>query len=262
MWRLGRRLYCYARNELPVGPLENGEYQLLDYFMKISTNKDLTIFDIGGNKGEWTIAALESSKRYGVKASIHIFEPANDSFSLLQHKFEVQGVKLNKMAVSNSNSVSELFVCGNFCGTNSLYANQGGVPEKIQSIRLDEYVAQHKINHIDFVKSDTEGHDFNVLKSAENLLCEGRVIILQFEYNWRWINARCYLRDVFDFISDKPYWLGKLSASGVEIYKDWHPELDRFFETNYVLVRKDYEAMSKIIKYSKFNSSNIPISFE
>lgn len=260
MWRMGRKLYCFARNELPAGPRENGEYKLLNHFIETSVKKELTIFDIGGNKGEWTITALDSSKRYGVKASAHIFEPSFDSFSRLQHLFDAQSVKVNKKAISSSNSTSKLFVCGELCGTNSLYSYQGGTPEEIETIRLDDYVEQEKLDHIDFVKSDTEGHDFMVLQSAENLLSEGKVAIWQFEYNWRWINARCYIKDVFEFVREKPYWLGKLSGNGIEIYKEWHPELDRYFETNYVLIRKDYEAISEILECSEFNTSNVPVS--
>lgn len=262
IWRIGRKLYCFARNDLPRGPKDNGEYQLLDYFMNTSVKKELTIFDIGGNKGEWTMTALESSKRYGIKTSIHVFEPSQDSFSFLQHLFDEQCATVNKKAVSGLNSVSKFFVYGGLCGTNSLYETEGGISEEVETIRLDDYVVQKKLDHIDFVKSDTEGHDFEVLKSAEDLLIRGKVTIWQLEYNWRWINARCYIKDVFNFICDKPYLLGKLSSNGLEIYKDWHPELDRYFETNYVLILKDYEAVSKILRYSRFNSSNVPEYFE
>lgn len=259
MWRLGRKLYCFARNDLPASPRKNGEYRLLDLFIETSAKQSLTVFDIGCNKGEWTNAALESSKRHKIKTSAHVFEPSNDSYSRLLDLFDMQLVKVNKIAVSNSNSISKLFVCGNLCGTNSLYGDQGGTTEEIETIRLDDYVERQKIDHIDFLKSDTEGHDFVVLQSAENLLKQGKVTIWQFEYNWRWINARSYIKDVFEFVHDKPYWIGKISANQIEIYKDWHPELDRYFETNFALIRKGYEEISEFLVFSEFNSSNAPV---
>ena len=47
------------------------------------------------------------------------------------------------------------------------------------------------------------------------------------------------LRDVFGLIADETYRLGKLSCKTIWFYDQWHFELDRFFENNYVLVRND-----------------------
>jgi len=52
-------------------------------------------------------------------------------------------------------------------------------------MRVDEYLAQAQIEHVVFVKSDTEGHDFNVLLGAVELFQQGRVDVWQFEYNHR-----------------------------------------------------------------------------
>src|ERR1043166_7814452 len=40
-------------------------------------------------------------------------------------------------------------------------------------IALDDYCRDHKIEKVDFLKIDTDGHDYNVLISAENLLSNG-----------------------------------------------------------------------------------------
>lgn len=45
------------------------------------------------------------------------------------------------------------------------------------------------------------------------------------------------MRDVFQLIEGTDYRLGKLARNRVNFYKEWHFEMDRYFESNYVLVR-------------------------
>ena len=41
---------------------------------------------------------------------------------------------------------------------------------KVKTIRLDDYIIKHKINHIDMMKIDAQGSDLDVLKSLGNLI--------------------------------------------------------------------------------------------
>jgi hypothetical protein len=70
----------------------------------------------------------------------------------------------------------------------------------------------------------------------------GNAGVVQFEYNHRWILSRAYLKDVFDLIENTPYRLAKVCSSSLDIYAEWHPELERFFETNYALVHEQLVA--------------------
>ena len=258
LWRLGRKIYCWARNDLTKGPEKNGEYHLLRIFLS-SHHESFTIVDIGANKGEWSSEVLAGVKNQGKEVALHIFEPANDSFLRLHRLFQFPTVKVNKIALSDSNGTARLYVRGALSGINSLYDDDGGGAEVIHTLTLDEYVAQNSLDRIDFVKSDTEGHDFCVMKGAKNLLRAGKVNVWQFEYNHRWINARYFLKDVYKFIGDKPYLIGKLSNRGIEIYSEWHHELEHFFETNFVLIHKDCEDIRNFAYFSRFGLSNVPM---
>ena len=55
------------------------------------------------------------------------------------------------------------------------------------------------------VKIDTEGHDLTVLRGARAMLAEHRIAVVQFEYNHRWVFARAFLRDAFEFLADLGY---------------------------------------------------------
>ena len=104
---------------------------------------------------------------------------------------------------------------------------------------LDEFFQREKIESVAMIKIDTEGFDSLVLRGAAACLARGAVEVVQFEYNWRWLLNHTCLRDVFELVRDTPYRLGKLTGRSVDYYDEWHPELDRFFETNCALVREE-----------------------
>ena len=77
-----------------------------------------------------------------------------------------------------------------------------------------------------------------MLRGARELLREQRIDVLQFEYNHRWVHARAFLKDVFDLVADLPYEVARITPDGLETLPGWHFELERFFEANYLLVRR------------------------
>ena len=80
-----------------------------------------------------------------------------------------------------------------------------------------------------------------MLRGATEMLSRGDIGIAQFEYNWRWVFSRTYLRDAFELIANLPrYSLGKVTPKGIEFYDRWHHELETFREANFVLVRDDW----------------------
>lgn len=256
IWRLGRKLYCAARRDLNNDPRINGEYWLLDQVLR-SPRSPLTIFDIGANKGEWTRRAASLLREAKGGGNIHAFEPTESTFQYLHSAFDHDAlVRTHKLALSNETGEREFFVVGQLEGRNSLYQSEGSHSEIIRVTSLDQFVVAENIDKIFLVKSDTEGNDFQVLQGAERALGDGKIEIWQFEYNHRWIYGRAFLKDVFDFIADKPYVLGKLFDGGIEAYDRWHPELDRFFECNYVLVRRESE-YECLLSRTKFDESNV-----
>lgn len=70
--------------------------------------------------------------------------------------------------------------------------------------------------------------------------------------------AICFVAS-FALIKDMPYRLGKLSHGSIEFYDEWHFELDRFFENNYVLVRKGF-SLERLGQTVYFDASNCPVA--
>lgn len=256
LWRIGRKLYCVGRGEGKNDPRVNGEYWLLKLLIgQLSSNAIL--LDVGSNRGDWTAEALTIGD-IGMSMRVHAFEPSAATRAMLVKRLGREGsVMIHPYAFSDSEGESLFYCNADGSGTNSLSASSGQNAEHVSLKTIDGFLAKEGIETISMVKIDTEGFDFLVMKGAERMLTEGRCEVVQFEYNWRWLLNHASLRDVFAFIADKPYRLGKLVGSSIEFYEEWHFELDRYFENNYVLV-KNGSPLQSLGRTFFFLPSNIP----
>jgi FkbM family methyltransferase len=259
VWRAGRKLYQYARREGPNHPARNGEYWLLDAIVRRAAGSSLTLLDVGANVGDWTAHALDCLSRRAREGAVHALEPAPGAHVHLMRRFaDDPRVVVRGAALSDRRGTAPLYVVGELAGTNSLVDQGIGSPVSVAVTRVDDYLTEHAIGRVTFLKSDTEGLDLAVLRGGLAALDAGRIDAWQFEYNARWIQARAFLRDVFDLMATRPYVLGKLFGNGVELFDAWHPELERYFETNFVLLRRG-TPLERLGRHSQFNRSNVPV---
>jgi FkbM family methyltransferase len=236
-WRAGRRVYCMARGDFLNRPETNGEYWLLDRFLE-SAGGGAVFLDVGANVGDWTLRALESASRAGVSIRVHAFEPSAGTRDLLERRLSGRGaVQVDPRALAASEGEADFFSNAVGSGTNSLSALSGETVERVRTTTLDAFVVENGLRNVGLLKIDAEGFDFEVLKGGERTLAAGLVEVAQFEYNGQWLVNHRALRDVFEYLRGKPYRFGKLAGRSIELYAEWHPELDRFFENNYVLIR-------------------------
>lgn len=248
LWRVGRSLYQRARADVGNDLSSNGERDAVRAVIAAnrSTAEPLVFLDVGANRGAWTLAVLDEAEKLGMASRVHIhaFEPVEGTFAELTRRLDARTgrVTLVRTAVSNSVGTADMFVTAPGAGTNSLVADSGAAGaavERVPTTTVDAYCLAQSVKLVHYLKCDAEGHDWLVISGAERMLSEGRVLVLQFEYNHRWIGARHYLRDVFELARDLPYSVGKVLPDRIETYQQWHPELERFFEGNYVLIHHD-----------------------
>jgi hypothetical protein len=85
IWRLGRKMYAYARGDGQNDPRANGEYWLLEQVLRASSSPKV-LLDIGANKGDWTAKALALAQA-SKEVHIHAFEPSRATRSMLAARF-------------------------------------------------------------------------------------------------------------------------------------------------------------------------------
>src|SRR5256886_7946771 len=70
-------------------------------------------------------------------------------------------------------------------------------------------------------------------------------------------------RTVFDMVDGMPYRVGKLAGRKLLLFERWHFEMDRLFESNYVLVLRGgmFDSIGLDRKSTRLNSSHSQISY-
>jgi len=180
--RLG--IYYSKRRYMP-----RGIEWLWDLQRLLPTETVRTVIDVGANEGMLVRALLKTFPQ----ATVHAFEPVAGTFEILRER--VGGdprVRVNRQAVSaragtlhiRADAISVLSQV-----VPASAASDSDV-ESVDAVTLDSYCAQHGIEHIAVLKSDTEGHDLQVLKGAQRLLAEGRVDWVFVEVTFDPNNAR------------------------------------------------------------------------
>lgn len=262
-WRLGRKLYMEARGEVDNDLQSNGEAGLIERalanFAVQSAMAPFIAFDVGANLGLWTKMLVNSADAKGIDLRVEVFEPVPGAHKRLSTDLlGEQRAVVHQVALSDRSGTAEMEIVGEYAGTNTLTAvgAAGAQAIRVRVETLDSMREQRGIDQINLLKIDAEGHDLVVLRGAGRAFAEGAVQIAQFEYNWRWLAAKNSMRDVFDLAKRYNYRVGRCGSDQLIIYSDWSPELDRYFENNYVLLRPDIadKLGARIMRWSTSNT--------
>ncbi len=152
-----------------------------------------TIFDVGANVGNLSLAFL----RWFPKATVYGFEPATEMFAEMSARIDSAGFsdrfRAHQIGFFDKESQAELNLASQH-GANSLMgigdayhaANPGigiSATEQISLIRMDDFVRDEGIKHVDLVKIDVEGVENEVLLGGrETFLDKVDVVILEISF--------------------------------------------------------------------------------
>jgi FkbM family methyltransferase len=157
---------------------ENYERELvhLDRFLSPG---DVAV-DAGANCGIYTIAF---GKLVGNSGRVLSFEPAAETFPILQHNIRINGLhntKAFQMALSDIKGRAQLFHHSGGPVAYSLGKDPSslGIFEDVATTTLDDVMQEESIQHIDFIKMDVEGAELSVLRGAKKLLSRSRPIFV------------------------------------------------------------------------------------
>ncbi|MGC6471729.1 MAG: FkbM family methyltransferase [Parvibaculales bacterium] len=212
----------------------NGEYWLMQTLMT-GKNSDYIAFDVGANKGEWTVCA----KGLNPDMQIHAFELVPETFKQLANTTAgFADTTLNNEGLSDKAGQVEIFL-NSSSETAGLFKRTGLAESQTVTGKVttgDAYMRRRKLKHIDFLKIDVEGSEKVVLDGFAKTLNAGRVDIVYFEYGEFNIAARTFLEDFYQQLSG--YDIGKLMPRWVE-FGPYDKRNENFRPAYYVAVRKD-----------------------
>lgn len=191
-------------------PLDEKEFIFFDK-MKPYLKDVPTIFDIGGNRGEYTDMFLPIYN----DTICHLFEPIGYNFDYLVEKYKDNtNIVINNVGVDIVNGNKVFYVVGNkdeLDGMSSLFYRSTVFNrfhhEKINipTVSINNYVLSNKIDKISVMKIDTEGNEFNIIRGADHLLKTKSVDFIQFEYGLTWKDSQTSLKKCVNYLNQYGY---------------------------------------------------------
>jgi len=237
-------LYDKLNNYNNYNPKNNGEEWVLNrlFCILLAGQKSFVVFDIGANVGDYSESVYKILKISGKKGQIHLFEPTKYCLKILEERFGVRkNFIINNFGASNTKRSARIF---NYkeSGLSSIHKrdifnNLNTSREKIFINRLDNYVKIKRIEHINLIKIDIEGHELFGLTGLGKYLNSDFLDCIQFEYGGTYIASRTYLKDVYDLLIGKGFKIFKIFPNSLKKF-EWTERDENFQYTNFFAISK------------------------
>lgn len=183
--KLGITFYGMARTKLPFTVRLSGKNKTIsystssdhlsdivniclddEYGLKSMTSKPSVIVDVGGNIGLFSLWA----RHLFPKASIHVYEPNERVYPLLEHNVAASNIETYKNAVSSIDGCGELVDEGDSRLASAKIAPSGEIEfVSLKSVILDVG------GKIDLLKLDCEGGEWEIFNDRESFKQVDRV---------------------------------------------------------------------------------------
>ncbi len=213
---------------------EKGERKFVEGFLQ----PGMTVLDVGAYFG---IYSLIASMRVGTGGRVIAFEPSIRQMRKLRLNLRLNrcvNVRVENLALSSAEREAEFFVAiGGAEGFSGLRRPEVGA--RVRSLRvrtaaLDDYLREHSIEAVHFIKLDVEGGELDFFKGASKLLGQTQAPVILCELQD--IRAKAWghtARQTAEFVSDFGYrWFRPLADGTIEPM----PDSPESFEGNFVAV--------------------------
>lgn len=172
---LHRVIILFCLHGLGYDNALRGSFSGEQWFIKhvLAPKKPRVCIDVGANVGAYSALLLQHTT-----ATVFSIEPAKTSFVQLSKNCSSVCVQT---AIADYVGTAVLYSKGECSETASLHATGTSalVPEEVPVTTLEQFVKDHTISEVDFVKIDTEGFEHEVISGLGAI----RPLMIQFEFN-------------------------------------------------------------------------------
>ena len=220
-------------------------------FVNLIKNEINLSLDIGANIGLYTKLLLEKTN-----SNVVSFEPLPEAFNELK-KIELKfskRLKVFNLAIGENSNNLDLFYENQKSEKASLIQNL----EKLSFIKdnnknkisvevrnLDSFNNFFKDQKIDFIKIDTEGFEYEVLKGAQKILETHKPKFIQMEFNWHQLIRNQSLYNISKLVNSYDTFRILPKGSNLIFVDPSRPENNIYHLSNYVFIRKDLSSKYK-----------------
>lgn len=234
---------CLGRMNYGVGavPAESGEKYALEHIKnKLQKKKQVIIFDVGANRGDYTQLIIDTFEGSRIPILVYSFEPVRSTFRGLSKRFECRDeVKVFNIGFSDKKGSRPIYYSTRNSALSSIYKRDlkhinitlSGV-ENIALTTIDTFCAQNRIPNIDLLKVDAEGHEFNIFQGAQEQIKRNRIDNIQFEFGGCNIDSRTFFKDFYYLLSDK-YEIYRILRDGLYSVEQYKEDYEVFKTVNY-----------------------------
>ncbi|GAK49450.1 methyltransferase FkbM family [Candidatus Moduliflexus flocculans] len=185
-----------------------GELFFLQQHLKKAPHGGI-VFDVGANVGHYSQMCHE------INPFLHLyaFEPLPANYEKL-HSWALSqtgNITTVNLGCGERNEMIEIYDYAEVNGSShaSLYKDvfekihrADAKPTQINLVKLDDFAREKNIEQIYLLKIDVEGHELSVLRGTENLIRNGKIHSIQFEFGPMNMISRVFFQDVLDFLRD------------------------------------------------------------
>ncbi len=203
------------------------------------------VFDVGANQGDFSKAVV---RVFGARASVHAFEPSAAAARDLLIELGAHGcasiVEVHTFGFSSEAGTAVLHAPFNGSGIGTLHPAPFEIlgsmvaTEHVELRTLDAFCAAMAIDHIDYLKIDTEGHELAVLQGAKGMIESGRVRFIQFEFGECHLDSRVFFRDFHELLSPQ-FDIHRIIPDGLWPMLKYSPDHEVFNTANYLAIARD-----------------------
>ena len=244
VWNRVHRLALWGMNIGPAGRLaDSGEEWALNWCAAQSDpSLPFVVFDAGANNGHYAEDAIQM---LGDRLQLHCFEPSPRTFRKLTEKLGTKAQAL-LLPFGLSDESCQLKLYSHLGGSAeasltqrdlSHWGIEQNIVETVELKRLDDYCTEQKIDSIDFLKLDVEGHELKALNGASRLISEKRIRFIQFEFGAPDIESRTFFKDIF-YLLNKNYRIYRIVYQGltpIDTYSEFH---ETFATANFLAIAR------------------------
>ena len=202
----------------------------------------IIVFDVGANQGQFAREALDN---VNATATIYSFEPSQSTYEMMKKNIKDKRHHTFNIGLGKSKSIMNLYYDDIGSGLASLtkrdLASHDIVFNKSEEVTIDtidNFCEENKIEYIDLLKIDVEGHELDVLNGATSIFEKTKIVM--FEFGGCNIDTRTYFKDFYKFFLEKDMILYRITPSGylhrIEQYKELY---EQFTTTNFVAKREN-----------------------
>ncbi len=133
-----------------------------------------TVVDIGANRG---LYSYWMHKQVGERGRVVAFEPQPAMCQRLEDlkaSFRLDRLTIERVALSSRGGESRLAVGNDRASSGTLEPRSGQGSITVPLMTLDDYFAKHPDRPVRFIKCDIDGHEYECLRGAADVLTEDR----------------------------------------------------------------------------------------